>query len=108
MSLKSFTPCDTEGHCPYDASYNCDCEWYCGADEPEDDCDYEVGYDPYCGCFTDDCQKGEKEMDKIVCAVFDETCPYCDEEGYCRMEEDEGLLPFDECDAFYVFEEEEN
>jgi len=26
--------------------------------EPEDypdDCDYEVGFDPYCGCFTDDC-----------------------------------------------------
>ena len=20
-----------------------------------DDCDYEVGYDPYLGCFTDDC-----------------------------------------------------
>jgi hypothetical protein len=55
MSLKRSTPCDTEGHCPYDASYNCDCEWYCGAEEPEDDCDYEVGYDPYCGCFTDDC-----------------------------------------------------
>lgn len=52
-------------------------------------------------------KKGNK-MDRIVCAVFDETCPYCDEEGYCRMEEDEGLLPFDECDAFYVFEEEES
>lgn len=24
--------------------------------EPDwDDCDYEVGYDPYCGCYTDDC-----------------------------------------------------
>lgn len=23
--------------------------------EPPDDCDYEVGFDPYCGCFTDDC-----------------------------------------------------
>lgn len=45
-------------------------------------------------------------MYKIVCAAFDETCPYCDEEGYCRMEEDEGLLPFDECDAFYVDDEE--
>lgn len=20
-----------------------------------DDCDYECGFDPYCGCFTDDC-----------------------------------------------------
>lgn len=24
-------------------------------DEDYDDCDYEVGYDPYMGCFTDDC-----------------------------------------------------
>lgn len=24
-------------------------------DEELDDCDYEVGYDPYMGCFTDDC-----------------------------------------------------
>ena len=24
--------------------------------EPDpDDCDYEVGFDPYCGCYTDDC-----------------------------------------------------
>ena len=21
----------------------------------DDDCDYEVGFDPYCGCYTDDC-----------------------------------------------------
>lgn len=30
-----------------------------GGDElyavPDDDCDYEVGYDPYTGCFSDDC-----------------------------------------------------
>ena len=27
------------------------------ADEPDDDydCDYEVGYDPYMGCYSDDC-----------------------------------------------------
>ena len=46
-------------------------------------------------------------MDKIVCAVFDETCPYCDEEGYCRMEEEEGCTPFEECDAFYTFDEDD-
>ena len=23
--------------------------------EPPDDCDYETGFDPYAGCFTDDC-----------------------------------------------------
>lgn len=25
-----------------------------GTEEP-DDCDYEVGFDPYMGCFTDEC-----------------------------------------------------
>ena len=61
----------------YDRFYECpecgepifECDWtedelcdaycpVCGFDEedaPEDDCDYEVGYDPYMGCFTDDC-----------------------------------------------------
>lgn len=23
--------------------------------EDEDDCDYDVGFDPYLGCYTDDC-----------------------------------------------------
>lgn len=36
MSLKLHTPCDTEGHCPYFAEYFSDCEYYCGAEEPED------------------------------------------------------------------------
>lgn len=42
MSLRSFTPCDEIGwdghyHCPYceDGEY-VNCEYYCGADEPED------------------------------------------------------------------------
>lgn len=35
MSFKWVTPCDY-GPCPYDVSYNCDCEYYCGADEPPD------------------------------------------------------------------------
>ena len=26
------------------------------SEEPDwDDCDYECGFDPYCGCYTDDC-----------------------------------------------------
>ena len=62
MSLRRETPCDY-GECPYSAEYGYTCEYWCGADEPEDfpeedwedDCDYEVGYDPYMGCFTDDC-----------------------------------------------------
>ena len=50
----------------------------------------------------------EIKMENILCPVFDETCPYCDEEGYCRMEEDEGFLPYEECDVFYEDEEEES
>lgn len=36
MSIRSCTPCDTDGICPYAAEHYCDCEWYCGADEPAD------------------------------------------------------------------------
>ena len=42
MSIKKQTPCDFIGpdghyHCPYaeDGEY-VNCEWYCGAEEPED------------------------------------------------------------------------
>lgn len=34
MSLKRETPCDY-GECPYSASYNCDCEYWCGEPDPE-------------------------------------------------------------------------
>lgn len=35
MSLRRETPCDY-GVCPYDAEYHSTCEYWCGADEPED------------------------------------------------------------------------
>ncbi len=35
MSLRSCTPCDF-GECPYNAQYGGDCEYWCGAEEPED------------------------------------------------------------------------
>lgn len=35
MSLRNETPCDF-GECPYNAEYSCDCEYWCGAEEPED------------------------------------------------------------------------
>ena len=70
MSLRKETPCNF-GPCPYDAEYYHTCAYYCSESEPEDypeedyedeeypgdydDCDYEVGYDPYMGCSTDDC-----------------------------------------------------
>ena len=82
MSLRNWTPCDEpdfEGrhHCPYaeDGDY-VNCEWYCGAEEPQDDpeiweeeeyeedepnyeeemeADLDMGFDPYMGCYTDDC-----------------------------------------------------
>ena len=39
MSLRLETPCDW-GECPYSAEYGGDCEYWCGADEPQDD--YEI------------------------------------------------------------------
>ena len=36
MSLRSITPCDFDGICPYNAACINDCEYWCGADEPED------------------------------------------------------------------------
>lgn len=37
MSIKLCCPCDVDGVCPYDAQYFHDCEYWCGADEPEDE-----------------------------------------------------------------------
>lgn len=57
MSLRRETPCDF-GPCPYNAECGYTCEYYCSEPEPDydyDDCDYEIGYDPYVGGFTDDC-----------------------------------------------------
>lgn len=53
MSIRRETPCDFEPFiCPYAAEYNCDCEYWCGAEEPEEpegeEWDDEAfwGYDP--------------------------------------------------------------
>lgn len=55
MSLRRETPCDCDGICPYDAESNSTCEYWCGADEPEDYPDLEMGFDPYMGCYSNDC-----------------------------------------------------
>ena len=34
--LRTCTPCDCDGICPYDAEYSRDCEYWCG-DLPDDD-----------------------------------------------------------------------
>lgn len=36
MSIRKNTPCDCDGICPYDALYGHDCEYWCGAEEPQD------------------------------------------------------------------------
>lgn len=37
MSLRSITPCDFQPYvCPYDAEGHADCEYWCGACEPDD------------------------------------------------------------------------
>lgn len=51
----------------------------------------------------------EKEMtqfEEIICPTFELDCPYC-KDGLCKMEEMEGVKPFNECDSFYGMEEEE-
>lgn len=57
--IRQDTPCDIVGFCPYNAESGYTCEYWCGeVEEPDDyydDCDYETGYDPYAGCFTDEC-----------------------------------------------------
>lgn len=47
MSIKLTCPCDIDGVCPYDAQYSRDCEYFCGADEPDDypDAEYFSGED---------------------------------------------------------------
>lgn len=35
MSLRQITPCDY-GHCPYEAENIGNCEYWCGANEPQD------------------------------------------------------------------------
>ena len=45
MSLRQVTPCDF-GECPYNAQYNCDCEYWCGA-ESDDYPEIEGGSDDY-------------------------------------------------------------
>lgn len=47
-------------------------------------------------------------MDKaITCPVYDYYCPYCSPFGYCQMLEEEGVEPYNECDAFCDWEGDE-
>lgn len=47
---------DEYPHCHYpDDGSKAPCEYEEEPEELEDDCDYEVGFDPYSGCYTDDC-----------------------------------------------------
>jgi len=53
--LKKNCPCDIDGICPYDSEHDYTCEYWCGDDPEWDVADYETGFDPYMGCYTDDC-----------------------------------------------------
>lgn len=49
MSVRKNTPCDLDGVCPYEAEQWGDCEYWCGADEPQDtpeDWDEEECFEP--------------------------------------------------------------
>ena len=46
--------------------------------------------------------------DTPYCPTDDWTCPYYHRDtGRCIMEVEEGVSPYDECEAFYDLEEEE-
>ena len=55
--MKRECPCDIPPFiCPYDAEYSSTCDYYCSEPEPEDwGYDEDMGFDPYMGCYTDDC-----------------------------------------------------
>ncbi len=57
MSLRKDTPCDVDGICPYESGEYCSCEYWCGADEPQDDPEEWES----CGCDCDhDCDNCEE------------------------------------------------
>ena len=64
MSLRKETPCDF-GPCPYDAEQYCSCEYWCGAEEPEDRPEIDI--------FPDE---DDEECDGCQC---DGDCDNCDE-----------------------------
>ena len=60
MAIRSNCPCDIDGVCPYDIESWQSCEYWCGAEKPQDDPEFwddydEYGFDPYEGCYTFDC-----------------------------------------------------
>ena len=47
MSLRQITPCDYSGVCPYNSEGYGSCEYWCGAEEPQDYPEaWECGVDP--------------------------------------------------------------
>lgn len=44
MSLRQCTPCDFDGICPYESESEGSCEYWCGADEPQDNFDEDYFY----------------------------------------------------------------
>ena len=48
-------------------------------------------------------------VERPYCPVDDFSCPYYSiKTGKCKMYDKEGCLPYDECDAFYGLEEDED
>lgn len=54
MSLKQNTPCDMDCICPFGAETFGDCEWWCGAEEPQDDPEIWEDEDDYEDDYEDD------------------------------------------------------
>ena len=61
MSLRRETPCDFEPFtCPYNAEYSSTCEYYCGAEEPEDIPDIDEDEEYLIDCLDENAEPPEE------------------------------------------------
>ena len=73
MSLRRETPCDF-GPCPYNSEGYGSCEYWCGAEEPQD-------YPEAWECGVDEEPTSENSEDEELCdgCQFDGECENCEE-----------------------------
>ena len=71
MSLRKDPPCDLDGICPYESGEYCSCEYWCGADEPQDDPEAwwgeEDGFPPVVADYLDYYDPVPEECDSAEC-----------------------------------------
>ena len=86
MSIRANTPCDYDGICPYNAECGGSCEYWCGAEEPQDypEEDYPEYYPEYYAetCFPEP-EDSPEELAKLLVDTLLHRDPYM---GFDREE----------------------